>query len=121
MRKNNLSQAVRLPIRFPWIFGKNFVKSKREACYANIRNNNDITLRSARLSEKSAYLAEQYIKDAGIAADGIQNSPVHICTLEDRYIDLLKEELLKVNCSGAVILLNTSQTDEDRFKGGSIS
>ncbi len=79
---------------------------------------NDITLRSARLSEKSAYLAEQYIKDAGIAADSIQNSPVHIGALEERYIDLLKEELLKVNCSGVFILFNASQTGESGSKAG---
>lgn len=79
---------------------------------------NDVTLRGARLSEKTAQLTEEYFKTENIDFNDIQNSSVHIGALENYYIDLLNEELLKANCSGAFILLDASQTGKSGSKAG---
>lgn len=79
---------------------------------------NDITLRGARLSEKTTQFTEQYFRDQNITFKDIENSFAHIDKLQDNYIDLLKEELLKVNCSGAFILLNVSQTGKSNSRAG---
>lgn len=79
---------------------------------------NDITLRGAQLSEKAAQLTEKYLNAERIDFRGVQNSSLHINSLEEGYIDLLKEELLKANCSGAFILLNASQAGTNGSKAG---
>lgn len=79
---------------------------------------NDITLRGAQLSEKTAQLTEKYLHAENTDFGSVQNSSLHINALEEGYIDLLKEELLKANCSGAFILLNASQTGTSGSKAG---
>lgn len=79
---------------------------------------NDITLRGARLSEKAAQLTKQYLNSENTDFGSIQNSSLHINALEERYIDLLKDELLKASCSGAFILLNVSKTGTNGSKAG---
>lgn len=79
---------------------------------------NDITLRGARLSEKAAQITEQYLNSENKDFGSIQNSSLHINALEERYIDLLKDELLKASCSGAFILLDASQTGASGSKAG---
>ena len=79
---------------------------------------NDITLRGAQLSEKAAQLTEQYLNSENTDFGVVQNSSLYINALEERYIDLLKNELLKASCSGAFILINASQTGEGGSKAG---
>lgn len=79
---------------------------------------NDITLRGARLSENAAQLTEKYFQSNNIGFNDIKNSSLHIEALEERYIDLLRDELLKVKCSGAFILLDASATGADGSKAG---
>ena len=79
---------------------------------------NDITLRGAQLSEKATLLTEQYLAETNTDFGSVQNSSLHIKALEERYIDLLKNELLKASCSGAFILLNASQKNTSGSKAG---
>lgn len=79
---------------------------------------NDITLRGAQLSEKATLLTEQYLAETNTDYGSVQNSSLHIKALEERYIDLLKNELLKASCSGAFILLNASQKNTSGSKAG---
>ena len=79
---------------------------------------NDITLRGAQLSEKAAQLTEKYLNAENTDFGSVQNSSLHINALEERYIDLLKNELLKASCSGAFILINASQTGASGSKAG---
>ena len=79
---------------------------------------NDITLRGAQLSEKATQLTEQYLNSENTDFGDVQNSSLHINALEGRYIDLLKNELLKASCSGAFILINASQTGARGSKSG---
>ena len=79
---------------------------------------NDITLRGVQLSEAASQLTDKYFTSEGITFKSIQNSPEHINELESRYIDLLRSELLKVDCSGAFVVLNASRTGVGDSKSG---
>lgn len=79
---------------------------------------NGISLRGVRLSEAAARLTEHYFKTENTGLNAINGSPAHIEALEKNYIDLLEEELLKVNCSGAFIVINASRTGAGNSKAG---
>lgn len=80
---------------------------------------NDIAVRCARLSENAAIQTEDYLKANGITFDDLKKSPQYIKSLESGYMELAKEYLLKTDCSGSYIVLNTTQgTSVETSKAG---
>lgn len=80
---------------------------------------NDIAVRCARLSENAAARTEAYLKANEITFDDIENSPQRIKALESGYMELAEEYLLQTDCSGAFIVLDTTQgvSDENSRAG----
>ena len=80
---------------------------------------NDIAVRCARLSENAAAQTEEYLKANDISFDDVENSQQHIKALEKCYIELAEEYLLKTDCSGAFIVLDTTlgMSDENTKAG----
>ncbi len=70
---------------------------------------NEIASKSERLSESVTYVTEKYFSEENISFSMLKNNGGGIEALEDRYMELLRQELLKIDCSGAFIILNTSR------------
>ena len=70
---------------------------------------NEIAVISERLSENASYVTEKYFLEENISFSTLKNNARYIETLEDKYMELLRQELLKIDCSGAFIILNTSR------------
>ena len=80
---------------------------------------NEIASKSERLSENATYITEKYFRDESISFSSLKNNSGRIETLESKYMDLLRQELLKIDCSGAFIILNTSRnTSNSDSKAG---
>lgn len=80
---------------------------------------NEIASKSERLSENATYVTEKYFSDENISFSSLKNNRSRIETLEDQYMELLRQELLKIDCSGAFIILNTSRnTNSSASKAG---
>lgn len=74
---------------------------------------NSLAAKSIYLSESITYLTEQYQKSKNISFADTNGSTRHIENLEERYMELLSEELLKTNCSGIYVVLDTSRTPQN--------
>ena len=70
---------------------------------------NELAVRSINLSENTSKLAEQYFAAENISFENLNGSAKHIEALEGGFTELLRQDLLKADCSGAYIMLNTSQ------------
>lgn len=80
---------------------------------------NEIAVVSERLSENATNVTEQYFRKENISFSALKNNQSRIETLEDKYMELLRQELLKIDCSGAFIILNTSRnTSNSNSKAG---
>lgn len=75
---------------------------------------NDIAVRCARLSENIAAQTNEYFRANGISFGNLENSPEHIKALESEYMHLAEEGLLQTGCSGAFVVLDTSQGIGDK-------
>lgn len=74
---------------------------------------NEIASKSERLSESATYVAEKYFSEENISFSALKNNASRIETLEGKYMELLRQELLKIDCSGAFIILNTSRNADN--------
>ena len=70
---------------------------------------NEIASKGERLSENATAVTEKYFRDKNISFSSLENNAGYIESLEDKYMELLRQELLKIDCSGAFIILNTSR------------
>ena len=75
---------------------------------------NEIASKTERLSENATYVTEKYFREESISFSALENNRSHIETLEDKYMELLRQELLKIDCSGAFVILNTSRNTKDK-------
>ncbi len=75
---------------------------------------NEIASKNERLSESAAYIAEKYFRENNITVSSLSNNASRIEYLEEKYMDLLRQELLKIDCSGAFIILNTSRNTQNQ-------
>lgn len=69
-----------------------------------------VIAKSISLSKSTTALTEGYMKKHGLSFNSLDNSVYHIENIESEYMDLLSRELLRADCSGAFIMLNTSRT-----------
>lgn len=69
-----------------------------------------VIAKSISLSKSTAALTDSYMERNGIAFNSFDNSVYHIENIESEYMDLLSRELLRADCSGAFIMINTSRT-----------
>ncbi len=74
---------------------------------------NEIASKSERLSENATYVTENFLSSENISFSSLNNNAAGIQALEDKYMDLLRQELLKIDCSGAYIILNASRNTAD--------
>ena len=70
---------------------------------------NEVASKSERLSENVTYITGRYFSEENISFSALENNLTRIETLEDKYMELLRQELLKIDCSGAFVILNTSR------------
>ena len=80
---------------------------------------NEIASQNERLSENATYVTEKYFSEENTSFSALENNQAGIEALEDKYMELLRQELLKSDCSGAFIILNTSRnTSNSDSKAG---
>ena len=82
----------------------------------------NLAMRGVQLSKDSGLMLQSYFFRNGISFDKLKNSPSHLNALQSEFLDLLREELLQTECSGAFILLdttvNTALKDSKTSKSG---
>ncbi len=76
---------------------------------------NEIAVFGERLSENATSVTEKYFREEGISFLSLKNNSDRIETLEGRYMELLRQELLKIDCSGAFIILDASRHTENKL------
>lgn len=72
-----------------------------------------IIAKCINLSKNTTTFTEKYLKKNNITFDGFKDSIHHIENIESEYMDLLTKELLRTDCSGAFIMLDTTRTSKD--------
>lgn len=72
-----------------------------------------LAARCIYLFESLTLSTECYQKSEGISFSDTKGSVRHIEALEDEYMELLSEELLKTDCSGIYAVFDTSRTPQD--------
>lgn len=71
------------------------------------------------LSQNASLSTEKYLKESNIDFSSLRGSLQHIENIEAEFMDILSAELLRLNCSGAFIMLDTSRTsDSENSKAG---
>lgn len=87
-----------------------------------VSHHENIAMRNIKLSEDASGVIGLYLYKEGISFDDLQNSQTHLKNIQDKFLDLLSEEILQTECSGAFILLdttvNTSLADSENSKSG---
>lgn len=66
---------------------------------------NEVASKSERLSENATYVTKKYLSEENISFSALENNRSRIETLEGKYMELLRQELLKIDCSGALLFL----------------
>lgn len=74
---------------------------------------NSLAARNIYLSESITHLTQRYQESNSISFTNTKNSVEHIENLEEKYMELLSEELLKTDCSGIYTVLDTSRTPQN--------
>ncbi len=70
---------------------------------------NEIAENSITLSEDISLATENYLAQNNMSFSSLINQAAHIEALEQNYADILLRELSKIDCSGAYLIMNTSQ------------
>jgi len=71
-------------------------------------HHDNLAMRGIQLSKDTGIILQSYFFRNGISFDKLKNSPAHLNALQNEFLDLLREELLQTECSGAFILLDTT-------------
>lgn len=77
-----------------------------------------LSMRCISLSEASGKALESYFYKNGIFSNRLSDSPEHLNAAKDELTDILKEEMLRTECSGAFVVLNTASGKSDTSKPG---
>ncbi len=70
---------------------------------------NEIAENTITLSEDISLATENYLAQKNVSFSSLQNHAAHIEALEENYADILRRGLSKIDCSGAYMIMNTSQ------------
>lgn len=79
----------------------------------------ELAMRGANLSANTSRILSYYLKSGGLDFEDLTDSPEHISQIQGMLLELLSDEILKTECSGIFIMLDTTVNSDLNKEGHS--